>query len=82
MVLNNPPTAGPVAGNVTGSDFDGDTLSYSVTTGPTQGSVSINASTGAFIYTAANPNATSPDTFSVTVTDGHGGSVVIPVSIP
>ena len=45
VVLNNP-TNGMVAGNVTGSDFDGDTLNYSVTTGPTQGSVSINAGTG------------------------------------
>jgi hypothetical protein len=81
VILNNP-TNGIVAGNVTGSDFDGDTLSYSVTTGPTQGSVSINASTGAFIYTATNPNANSPDSFAVTVTDGHGGSVVVPVSIP
>ena len=81
VVLNNP-TNGMVAGNVTGSDFDGDTLNYSVTTGPTQGSVSINAGTGAFVYTAANPNANLSDSFSVTVTDGHGGSVVVPVSIP
>ena len=42
------------SGNVTGSDADGDTLTYAVTSAPTSGSVSINSATGAFTYTPDN----------------------------
>ena len=41
-------------GSVTGSDADGDTLTYAVTSAPNSGSVSINSATGAFTYTPDN----------------------------
>ena len=61
-----------VAGQVVASDADGDTLAYSVAAGPARGTVSLNAVTGAYIYTpGANYNGT--DSFVVSVADGNGG---------
>ncbi|WP_096311233.1 Ig-like domain-containing protein [Mycolicibacterium pallens] len=84
-----------VSGQVSGtiidvSDLDGDTLSYSVSSAG-NGSVTVTAN-GEFTYTpTANARrdaylseATSTDLFdqfSVTVTDGHGGAVVVPVTV-
>jgi VCBS repeat-containing protein len=55
-------------------------------TAPTsQGSVSLQAD-GAFTYTPVTPgsstSSTSTDSFTVTATDGYGGSTSIPVSVP
>jgi large repetitive protein len=75
------PFSGPegsnITGTVTGTDIDGDTLTYSVpaagaTGAPANGTVSINAATGAFVYT---PKAgyVGSDTFTFTANDGKGG---------
>ncbi|MCH2242471.1 MAG: tandem-95 repeat protein, partial [Aquabacterium sp.] len=63
-----------VSGQVIASDIDGDTLSYAIKTGVAHGSVVLNTTTGAYTYTpAANYNGT--DSFTVTVSDGKGGTV-------
>lgn len=78
-------TTGVVAGSVTATDADKDTLTYSTPAATGKGAVSINTGTGAFTYT---PNASAraavagTDTFTVTVTDGYGGSTPVAVSVP
>ena len=81
------PNTGVVLGTVTATDADRDTLTFSAPGSTAQGSVSINARTGAFTYTPTDAAravavATTTDTFSVTVTDGYGGSVAVPVAVP
>ncbi|MBF9152122.1 beta strand repeat-containing protein [Novosphingobium jiangmenense] len=71
-------------GTVAANDVDGDTLTYSAaSTAGTYGSISVNSSTGAWEYTLANSQAnvqalnsgdTRTDTFTVNVSDGHGGT--------
>jgi len=87
----NPPTAnGVVTGSVTATDADGDALTYTATT-PTKGSLSLG-SNGTFTYTptaAARHDAATDDaplsdktdSFTVTINDGHGGTVAVPVTI-
>jgi len=81
--VNDAPVAGdrsyqtnedtPYSGTLTATDADGDTLTYAQLGAPAHGSLSINPATGAFTYTpAANWNGI--DTFTFTVSDGHGGS--------
>ena len=72
----------PQSGKVVANDIDGDSLSYSVSTGATKGSVSIDAATGSYIYTP-DANANGADEFIVTINDGHGGTtqVKVPVTI-
>ncbi|WP_290689202.1 Ig-like domain-containing protein [Aquabacterium sp.] len=87
--VNDAPTAGnpgvigaedtPITGQVTGNDVDGDTLSYTKTSNPTHGSVTVN-SDGSFSYTPT-ANFNGSDSFTVTVADGHGGTVLSTVSI-
>ncbi len=85
-------STGVVTGSVTATDADKDTLSYTAGTKPAKGTVTVNATTGAFTYTptatarhaAAKTGATTAvttDTFTVTVTDGYGGSVAVPVTV-
>lgn len=62
----------PRSGTVAGSDVDGDTLNYAVTTGPAHGSVTMDAGTGAWVYTPA-ANYRGADSFVVDVSDGQGG---------
>ena len=84
---------GVVAGRVDATDADGDVLAYSAPSSTAKGSVAVNAGTGSFTYTptvAARQNAAAPgatqadrqDSFTVTVTDGHGGSVSAAVTVP
>ncbi|MGV1005430.1 MAG: Ig-like domain-containing protein [Candidatus Nanopelagicales bacterium] len=84
---------GVVTGSVKATDADGDPLSYSTAVAASKGSVSINASTGAFTYTptilarqtAASPGASAADKvdlFTVTITDEHGGSAIVQVGVP
>lgn len=84
-------TTGVVTGSVKGTDGDYDRLEYSIATGPTKGTVTLTA-TGGFTYTptatarhaAARIGATTTDkqdTFTVTVDDGHGGSVTATVTV-
>jgi VCBS repeat-containing protein len=66
----------PITGQVVASDTDGDQLSYLVKDGfgPAHGAVSLNAATGQWTYApAANYNGS--DSFTVVVSDGHGGTV-------
>ncbi|MGQ9410479.1 Ig-like domain-containing protein [Mycolicibacterium gilvum] len=75
-----------VSGTVTARDSDKDPLTFSAPAKTDKGTVVVNASTGAFTYTptqaariaAGDRSATSAsrtDTFALTVSDGHGGSV-------
>ena len=66
---------GIVTGTIVASDADGDTLTYTVTTAPTSGAVSVGTN-GSFTYTptsqarqAADQNTV--DHFTVTVSDGQ-----------
>ncbi|WP_142392711.1 Ig-like domain-containing protein [Mycobacterium sp. 3519A] len=84
-------TTGVVKGSVTATDGNSDKRTYTVTSGPTKGTVTIT-STGSFTYTPtaeARAAATAPgagyddrkDTFVVTVDDGHGGVVPVTVNV-
>ncbi|WP_161600491.1 Ig-like domain-containing protein [Mycolicibacterium hodleri] len=84
---------GAVSGAVVGTDGDGDLLTYSGPGTTAKGSVSINASSGAFSFiptSAARTNAAAPgattadrqDTFSVSIADGHGGTAAVAVTVP
>lgn len=60
----------PVPGIVDATDVDGDTLTYAVTTGPTNGTLTVfDTDTGAFTYTP-NSNYTGSDSFTFTANDG------------
>lgn len=89
-VGNPDTTTGLVNGAVTVSHTTSPGPTYTVA-GPTKGSVVIDAN-GGFTYTptamarhaAFLPSATAADrsdTFNVTVTDGYGGSVTVPVTV-
>ncbi|MFW1927735.1 Ig-like domain-containing protein, partial [Acinetobacter ursingii] len=60
----------------------GDSLSYTVSTNPSHGTVSIDPATGGYTYTP-NANYNGSDSFEVTVADGKGGSttVTVPVTV-
>ncbi len=75
-------------------DLDLDSLTYTVTGGPVDGNVTLDAVTGAFTYTPPTPtarheasaeSATPPDqladTFAVTVDDSRGGVLTVPVTV-
>lgn len=69
-----------VHGAVVAHDADGDALSFAVATGPSKGAITLDASTGAFIYTpSANDSGT--DSFVVRVTDTNGASVLQTVRV-
>ena len=77
-------STGVVAGSITATDADKDKLSYTAPATTAKGAVSINASTGAFTYTpttSARGSVAGTDTFTVTVTDGYGGTVNVPVRV-
>ena len=83
--LGNPDAStGVVTGNVTATDADGDSLTYSTPATTSKGAVTINAGTGAFTYTPtdASRSVAGSDTFTVTITDGYGGSAPVTVSVP
>jgi VCBS repeat-containing protein len=64
----------------TQNDADGDSLTYTITTQPTKGNVVVNLSVlgvvNTVVYTANNLILPAHDSFVVTVSDGHGGTVV------
>lgn len=85
-------STGAVTGNVTASDADRDSLRFSAPASTGKGSITMNASTGAFTYTptaAARQNAgksgaksaDKSDSFTVTITDGYGGSATVAVKV-
>jgi len=84
-------TTGIVTGTVTATDADNDPLTYTAPASTSKGTVAITAA-GAFTYTpttAARQNAgktgataaDKSDTFTVTVTDGYGGTTTTAVSV-
>ncbi len=86
-VPSNTAVAGGYSGSVGSSDADGDVLSYSVTTGPSRGTVTVGAD-GGYVYMpnagvahAAAAGGATTDTFAVSVSDGHGGTAVVPVTV-
>ncbi|KKJ76816.1 hypothetical protein WH95_11020, partial [Kiloniella litopenaei] len=80
---------GVVTGTLSASDIDGDTLSYSLNTGPSEGSVVVNAD-GSYSFDPGSAfqdlavGETRDVSFSYDVSDGNGGvateNVVITVS--
>jgi VCBS repeat-containing protein len=89
-VANTNPRTGVVAGNVTATDADGDTLTYKAST-PTKGSITFNPN-GSFTYTptaaarlaASAPGASSTtksETMTITVSDGFGGTTTTTLKV-
>ena len=85
------PVSGVITGAVIGSDPDGDPLTYSGSATTGKGTVSVST-TGTFVYTptaAARQNAAASgaapadlqDGFTVTISDGHGGSAPVAVTV-
>ena len=69
----------PVNGTITATDADGDALTFTVATPPAHGTVVLRPD-GTYTYTpAANFNGT--DVFTVTVSDGKGGTINITINI-
>ena len=67
------------SGSVSASDVDGDSLTYTLDSGPSNGSLTFNAD-GAYTYTPdADYNGT--DTFSYQVSDGQGGTTTATVTL-
>jgi uncharacterized repeat protein (TIGR01451 family) len=62
----------PVSGNLTGSDIDGDSLTFTQGSGPSHGTVIVNAD-GTYTYTP-NANYYGSDSFTFVVNDGKGGT--------
>ncbi len=61
------------------TDVDGDTLTYEVAEGPSQGTVTVSAQ-GVVTYTA-NANVTGSDSFAIRVTDAEGETATKTVSV-
>jgi VCBS repeat-containing protein len=68
-----------VTAQITATDANGDTLTYTVTTQGAFGTASVNSS-GLVTYTAGGSFA-GKDTFVVTISDGHGGSKTVKFKI-
>jgi VCBS repeat-containing protein len=74
------PVVTPFNGGLVASDVDGNPLTYSITTAPTKGTLTVNASTGAFTYTPL-AGRTGADSFKFRVNDGTVNSAIVTVSI-
>ena len=80
---------GTVTGTVDAEDVDDDALAYTLATAPTKGRVTVDPDTGAFTYIptqasrllAAVSAANRTDSFTVTVADGNGASINVPVTV-
>ena len=79
-------TTGLVTGSANGSDADGDTLTYNGPTSTASAAIALDPASGVFTYTptddarAAADDSTT-DTFTITVADGHGGVIEVPVTV-
>jgi VCBS repeat-containing protein len=89
LLTNNTPTVSnisksvqeddSVSGTLSGSDADGDSLSYAKVSGPSHGSVSVNTN-GTFTYTP-EANYSGTDSFTYKVNDGYVDSFTATVTI-
>ena len=87
--VNQPPTGTgdakstneniPVSGTVSGTDPDGDKLSFTQATSPAHGTATVN-SDGSYIYTP-NANYSGSDNFTISVSDGNGGTTTVNVTV-
>ncbi|WP_295534526.1 tandem-95 repeat protein, partial [uncultured Pseudacidovorax sp.] len=68
-----------LTGQVSGSDVEGDTLTYAKGSDPQHGVVVV-AATGLYVYTPAL-DYNGPDRFTVVVSDGRGGTAVSTITI-
>ncbi|KUI43108.1 hypothetical protein AU198_18325, partial [Mycobacterium sp. GA-1199] len=86
------PATGEVTGTLTARDRDGDDLSFSGPVTTSKGSITYNSANDSFTYTptlearqaASVPRAAKTaktDTFTVTVSDGYGGTGTITVKV-
>ncbi len=69
-----------LSGAIVATDANGDTLSYVVTAGPAHGTLTLNAATGAYVYTP-NTDAFGADKFTVTIADPKGATVTQTVNV-
>jgi VCBS repeat-containing protein len=69
-----------VSGVIVATDPDGDTLGFAMQTGPSHGSLAVDAATGAYTYTPG-ADFNGSDSFSVAVTDTYGVSVVQTIQV-
>ena len=69
-----------VSGQVVATDPDGDTLSWSLVQGPTNGAVVLDGATGQYTYTPGT-NFNGSDTFQVRVADTSGAFAVQQVTV-
>lgn len=69
----------PLSGKITVTDVDGDQTVISVTTQPINGTVIVNPD-GTYIYTP-NPDFNGIDSFTVTISDGNGGTTTLTIPI-
>ena len=67
-------------GTLTGTDPEGSTLTFAKVADPSHGTLTINASTGAYVYTPAS-NYNGADGFLFTVNDGTVDSTVATMNI-
>ncbi len=92
-IIGVEPVTGQVSGVVTGRDTDDDRLSYAAPDTTAKGAVSLDTAGGAFTYTPAAlarhaaarlgaSTADTTDTFTVTISDGRGGTAAVPVTAP
>ncbi|MDX3988064.1 MAG: tandem-95 repeat protein, partial [Achromobacter sp.] len=70
----------PVSGRVAALDTDGEPLSYAVSGLPAHGTVTIDAATGAYVYTPSG-DFHGNDRFVVTIADGSGGTLQAVVNV-
>jgi large repetitive protein len=66
-------------GQIVATDIENDALSYSVITQPTNGTFTLDAITGAFVYTPET-NYNGADSVLVSVTDSRGNATISPLS--
>ena len=89
--VGEPGSAGVVTGVVSAIDPDGDSLTYSGPSVTDKGLLKVNPD-GSFVYTPSQlarhaaaavsaSSAAKQDSFGVTVSDGRGGTVVVPVTV-
>ena len=69
----------PLSGTLPATDIDGDTVTFTVNTAPSHGTVTVSAA-GAYTYTPA-ANYNGPDSFVVELDDGNGGTTLQTISV-